>query len=320
MRHFCLFVVFIANLWTHHSLAAGPDAPDWQAPVVVSQLRQGAPLAIGVRTHVPTDTTVEQIVAQPASQFSLFDPHAVYPLDEQHDLWLHFRLARDPASAQGGWIAALPKAFVNRVELYTRDVQGNWQRQVAGQWVAHTQWPLHGLYPQFALPPTAAGEQDIYIKVQNSLPLHFAIRLWPSDVANRHMQNEFLITGLVLGLMLLMSLITSMFAVAYKDITYAWYALSAVAQRHQVAPDSRSSLPDGIHGSATTVLPLHVYALHDVKNEAPRRLRLDCIERGLHCTTHLYPSGSPAGDIVYTTNAGLYCGATDHCAACVSPT
>jgi two-component system, sensor histidine kinase LadS len=225
MRIFCFFVVLLASLWTHHSLAAPAKAWDWQAPIVLSQLGEHAPLAIGIRTQVPIGMAVEQMAAQPGSLFVPFNPQALYPLDEQHALWLHFRLAGEPSAVLGGWIAALPKTFVNRVALYARSPQGDWQGQVAGHWAAHTQWSHQGLYPQFQLPSASVGEQDIYIKVENSFPLQLAVHVWPSGVAHTHMQNEFLSIGLVLGFMSLMLLITGMYALAYKEIVYAWYAL-----------------------------------------------------------------------------------------------
>lgn len=236
MRPLCLLVCLFASWCLHLAPAAAQEVPPNAAvsaqrqtggppAIVLARLQPGAALPISVREHTPSGMTLEQVLAESPRRFTQFQTIKPYALDPQHVLWLHLRVQADASNGHSGWILGLPKAFVNRVDWYYRDPQGAWRVQSAGLWTPHTQWSLHGLYPQFQLPGMAAGEHDFYLRVQHNLPMHFALRLWSSDMAHQHMQNEFLVVGLVLGLMALMALVTCVYSVVYRDSTYAWYAL-----------------------------------------------------------------------------------------------
>ncbi len=178
-----------------------------------------------VRTATSAGMTVEQVAASAPGTFTPFNQQRAHTIDTAHPLWLYFRVAVTQDAVPMGWTFELAKPLLSRVEFYYRDTQGVWQVQKSGIAVPHAQWPLHGLHPQFALPHLAGGEHDFFVKVVHNLPVRFAARLLPHDAANQNMQSDFLVIGLILGLMVLMAVITAMFAVAYKDNTYGWYAL-----------------------------------------------------------------------------------------------
>ncbi|MGA8514794.1 MAG: 7TM-DISM domain-containing protein [Burkholderiaceae bacterium] len=207
---------------TDRAVVTAPGA----APLIhLSQLSATSAVPLMAYTGVPAAMTVEQVAARSAQTFSPFDPKLAHRIDLERSLWLHFRVAVESGTVQSGWMFELAKPLLNRVEFYYRNTQGVWQAQKSGISVPHAQWPMHGLYPQFHLPLLAAGEHDFFIKIEHDLPVRFAARLLPIDAANQTMQSEFLLIGLMLGLMALMAVIAGLFSIVYKDNTYGWYAL-----------------------------------------------------------------------------------------------
>jgi GGDEF domain-containing protein len=233
MRNFFFFIYFLTSLccWPCAVAAQGTAAPALVAApgaaplIVLSQLNAASAAPLMAYAGVPVAMTIEQVAARSSQTFSPFDPQLAHSIDLQHSLWLHFRVAVEPGTVQTGWMFELAKPLLNSVEFYFRNTQGVWQVQTSGISVPHAQWPQHGLYPQFQLPLLAAGEHDFFIKIEHHMPVRFAARLWPNDAANQTMQSEFLLIGLMLGLMALMAVITGMFSIAYQDSTYGWYAL-----------------------------------------------------------------------------------------------
>jgi two-component system, sensor histidine kinase LadS len=233
MRNFFFFVYFLTSLcyWPCAIAAQGTAAPALVAApsavplIALSRLNAASLMPLMAYTGVPVAMTIEQVAARSSETFSPFDPKLAHSIDLQHSLWLHFRVAVEPGTVHTGWMFELAKPLLNSVEFYYRNTQDVWQVQKSGISVPYAHWPQHGLYPQFQLPLLAAGEHDFFIKIQHDLPVRFAARLWPNDAANQTMQLEFLLIGLMLGLMALMAVITGMFSIAYHDSTYGWYAL-----------------------------------------------------------------------------------------------
>jgi two-component system, sensor histidine kinase LadS len=147
----------------------------------------------------------------------------IYELDSGKALWLKFRLKLDQPLQQN-WVLSSPKTFLDDLKLYTRDAQGQWQMQQAGDNIAHVKWTIRSLAPQFKLPLFPAGEHVMLIKVVQNFPQQIPLVLQDEPTARANGQTDFLIAGIAVGLLGLILLLSLHLAVNYRDKVYAWYA------------------------------------------------------------------------------------------------
>jgi two-component system, sensor histidine kinase LadS len=172
--------------------------------------------------------TVQQISAEGALDFQAFDAHTIYDLNAQNALWLHLRVATAPGLPAPAWTLEFSKPFIDQIDFYYRDAQGQWVNQTAGNMVAHTLWPVRRLNPQFTLPALAPGVHEVYLRVQYEMPLRFDLRLVPDQVAAEASQSQMLKGGLALGLMVFMAALCGVLALSYRDKVFAYYGLYIV--------------------------------------------------------------------------------------------
>jgi hypothetical protein len=66
-----------------------------------------------------------------ASGYEPFRAKEIYQLDSGKALWLKFRIKLDQPLQQN-WVLSSPKTFLDDLKLYSRNAQGQWQMQQAG--------------------------------------------------------------------------------------------------------------------------------------------------------------------------------------------
>ncbi len=226
MRSLCWQLKYAVILWLAVVGAVHAIAAQQPLTLVLSpQQKNSPPIPLLVLGNVPASATVAQVAAGTAGKFTPFNPDATHGVSWEQPLWLHFRVRADSPTSATAWTLALDKPFIDRVEFYARTPHGGWHVQAAGDWIAHTQWPQRSLNPQFHLPALSVGEHDFYVRVFNLIPLHFAVQLLPSEVAQQNMQQTWTIAAVMLGFMALMWLLSCVLALVYRHAAYAWYAL-----------------------------------------------------------------------------------------------
>ena len=169
-----------------------------------------------------------QIAAKPAADFTPFDPKVVYATGLQKHVWLRVRMSSEQEIPADAWLVGISKAFADTVVMHTRQNDGTWSSQAAGDWLAHRLWPVNSLEPQFFLPAQSAGSQDIYLEVRNRTPLRFDVTLLTARAAKTEAQNNFFFIGLPIGLMMLMVVASAVLAIAYQNTVYVWYGIYVV--------------------------------------------------------------------------------------------
>lgn len=87
------------------------------------------------------------------------------PTSPTQDVWMRFTLA--PADTPQTWYLRIPLINPVRVSLYTRDGQGAWQVQSAGNLVAPAQWPMRTRAPTFELKTSATEPLPFFIHFEN---------------------------------------------------------------------------------------------------------------------------------------------------------
>ena len=187
-----------------------------------------APGTLLALQDAPISLSIAQVATLPDSFFKPFDAAKSYTLNQTTTLWLYFRVENAAAGPVPDLSFDLPKTFVDKVEFYSRQPDGAWARQQAGDALPQTSWAWRGLHPQFHLPALRQGTNEFYVKVAQLLPLRFDPRLRHLEAANDEHQKMLLINGLLLGLMLFVSLYSMVLALVYRDKTYAWYAVYAL--------------------------------------------------------------------------------------------
>jgi two-component system, sensor histidine kinase LadS len=158
-----------------------------------------------------------------SSGYEPFRAKDIYELDGGKALWLKLRIKLDQPLQQN-WVLSSPKTFLDDLKLYTRDAQGQWQMQQAGDNIAHAHWTIRSLAPQFKLPLFPSGEHDVLIKVVQNFPQQIPLMLQDEQTARSNAQTDFLIAGIAVGLLGLILLLSLHLAINYRDPAYAWYA------------------------------------------------------------------------------------------------
>jgi two-component system, sensor histidine kinase LadS len=209
MRSFWLLVCLVVSAWGLPAAAA-----------------VGAQVTIESLGNWPAAVTVEQIAATQHVQPIAYTPDKLHANSHEKPLWLRIRAVTDQTDMTAGWLLAFSKPSIDRIDVYTPAPEGGWRVQTAGDRIAHTQWPRNSLAAQFSLPAlTLNTPQEFYVRVTNSVPLRFDMRLQRTEVLAVHNQHDFLFVGLILGLIAVMFTVSSVMASTYRSISYAWYSV-----------------------------------------------------------------------------------------------
>ena len=211
-------VLALAAPWVFAQTTATAPAPTLEAPAIIV-LRT---LALVTATQ----TTLQAVQAVPSAQWQLFNPQKTYPISKDTALWMQLQLS--VSAPQSGWVIRMPKPFLDRFELHWLAANGEWTMQVTGESIAHTQWPVRGLHPQFAMPALGLGEHTVFIKLENSFPTNITILTFNSRDADADALSHALRAGLITMFVFCMVFISACLAIVYRDAAYAWYSAYAL--------------------------------------------------------------------------------------------
>lgn len=187
----------------------------------------------------PEAQTINAVQAIPGSSWQVFDPRATYPTKDGAALWVKLTLSVN--SPPQGWTIKLPKPYLDRVELYlpsaqvdtgagsSADDSGTWTMQAAGDRVAHRDWPVRGLHPQFALPALAVGEHVIFLKIASSVGFSTPLQLHSLEEGLNDSLDHLIRSIATTALVLCIALISIGLALVYRDRAYAWYCAYALS-------------------------------------------------------------------------------------------
>jgi two-component system, sensor histidine kinase LadS len=208
-----LFAIF---LLAHSSVLAGEVATPW------SQV-----FSVQVVDGVSADSTVNQVSALAPQRFSPFDATKRYRIDQNHAMWLRIQALNHATAQAQSWTLGLPQTFVDRFTLHRAAPDGSWAAESAGEHVAHNLWPIAGLYPRFEV-STDPAAGVYYLRIKQTMGLRLQMDFRPSASAREQAQNEFLVSGVLLGLMAVMGLASAVLALLYRHAAYVWYGLYAL--------------------------------------------------------------------------------------------
>jgi GGDEF domain-containing protein len=208
------------GMWANVLAQTAPALPDPDEVVLQASIYKNG--------QAQMRKTAAQIAASPPQDFTPFDANRTYISGSGQSVWLKLQVTSGQ-SLPAAWLIDISKPYVDIVTAHTLAPNGAWTRQVAGDWIAHRQWPNPSLTPQFNVPAWDSGQGDIYLEIQNSVPLNFKVSLISEIAAKSQAQNTFLVAGLFLGPMIFLSLACFFMAAVYRMAAYAWYAAYVAA-------------------------------------------------------------------------------------------
>jgi GGDEF domain-containing protein len=196
-------------------------------PVMVLSQTAATPLTMSVgvyRAPMGVVSTVQSVASLNEAAFAPVVLPSLMEGTNQRELWLRVRIASDQSVAENALLLDFHKAFIDRINVYTRQKDGSWRKQQAGDWIAHTQWAKPSLTPQFPLSALNAGQNEVLVQIVCKLALRIELSLVSTEQANHKMQTDLLLYGTIFGLITLMALASMLLASVYRNITYVWYA------------------------------------------------------------------------------------------------
>ncbi len=191
----------------------------------------------------PEAQTISEVQAIPSSSWQAFDSRATYPTKDGASLWVKLILSVN--SQPQGWTIKLPKPYLDRVELYLPNTgvdagagsgvsagagdSGTWTMQAAGDRVAHRDWPVRGLHPQFVLPALAVGKHVIFLKIASSVAFSTPLQLHSLEDGLNDSLDHLIRSIATTALVLCVAMIGMGLALVYRDTAYAWYSAYALS-------------------------------------------------------------------------------------------
>lgn len=215
-----LCVVLAQAAWAQQVDPQAVDLSQARSPLLVDA-RGTAPWPLLALQGLAANSTPAQ--ASATGGYTAFKADGIYDLNEENALWLKFKVKADPLS-QRRWTVMIAKTFLNRVELHYQDTQGQWQMQQAGDNMAHALWSQRTLAPQFKLPALPAGEHILLLKVVSNIAQQIPVSLVDENAAAVSAHDDFLLSGVIMGLLGVIFLLALHLAINYRDGVYAWYA------------------------------------------------------------------------------------------------
>lgn len=153
----------------------------------------------------------------------LREPNHQYPIDDRV-LWFQFDAQTDQDDAH--WYVELAASGLDRVVLYYRDRDGDWVSQEAGDSKPVSAWPLPGRFPTFQLSHETGEPVRYWLRVE-SARVNFSAPIeirHLSSLAITRDREQFLM-GAYFGLVILVTLVATVSALAWRDRDFASYGV-----------------------------------------------------------------------------------------------
>jgi two-component system, sensor histidine kinase LadS len=210
------------------------QAPAWPTAIPVSEQTNEIDIrSIGAWSDVTGRATVQEVFPAKFSAFAKTDLHTAMRFDGPTAVWLHLRLAA-PGDAKpaepSSVMLEIPVPRIDMAELFTLQADGSWARQQAGDSLANARWSRPGSHPSFDIKLPAGTQQDVLLRVRNAAPLVVPLKISSLQEFQRHQQVDYLLQGMVFGVMLLLLVICLVQGYMYRDRVYVVYAAYVILE------------------------------------------------------------------------------------------
>lgn len=200
---------------------------------------QGTPLVLGPQDHhnlAPHVTFLEDAagtltlaeVLQPAQQARLRPmrdngPSANFGMTRSA-IWLRVQV-QAPTGSDPHWLLELAYPPLDRLELFSPDAQGAWQRQVGGDLAPFDRRPL--AHRNHVLPVHLAPGQttSLYLRLASEGVVAAPLRLWRTEALWKSDQANYALLSLYFGLLLGLLAYNLLLFVSVRDPAYLVYVM-----------------------------------------------------------------------------------------------
>jgi two-component system, sensor histidine kinase LadS len=171
--------------------------------------------------------TVESVEAAGDSlPWALRRPGQQYKIDGKA-WWLQFDVE---SPAPGRWFLELTSSGLDRAQLFYRDRSGQWVEREAGDTRRVSEWPLPGRVPTFELAEDHDRPVRYWLRVEHSrVDFAVPITIYPQGQLIAAREFEQFMLGAYFGLAVLLTLVAAGNAVAFRDRSFAAYAVYVAA-------------------------------------------------------------------------------------------
>lgn len=227
-RKWHLFVALVRTLVGCCAVAISAHAA-LPAPQMLDSARPSFEIHNDLQTLLEAGPSagIAAIAAGTRGPFAAQAANTIFPLTENHTLWIRLRLASSDASPPD-WSLCIPLPYLDHAVLYQADGHGSWTTQLAGDINPVSQWTRPGLYPEFRLSWPKGGVSEVYLQIRNFKPLGIPLRLASVSARETQRELEYTAIGVVLGaLLMLMGVCTIQYLVT-EDAADGWYTVYIV--------------------------------------------------------------------------------------------
>ena len=139
--------------------------------------------------------------------------------------WIRIHV-RNETSQESDWRLAFSDARLGMIDFYYQQAdETGWTHQQAGRWLPAT--TREYLHPHiiFPLVLSPSNEGTIYLRLQASLSIRFALTLWPAGVFEQANHAFLLLLGLFYGIMIIMAVYNFVIFLVLRKLSYLYYFL-----------------------------------------------------------------------------------------------
>jgi GGDEF domain-containing protein len=127
------------------------------------------------------------------------------------------------------WFIRIPRMNVTLVSLFSRDSQGNWQAQSAGESIARSKWALRTRVPSFELQTSASQARTYYLRFEHRIAItERPMLLSPIEYVEASSRMGIMV-GLLGGMFGLLSAMSLGAYVINRNTVFLWFGAFVVA-------------------------------------------------------------------------------------------
>ncbi len=166
--------------------------------------------------------TPAQVASDAAIAWQPTRQNAIYKFTSSQALWVRFTVP--PAPDAERWYVEVPYPSINRATLYTRDANGGWTGQSAGDTIAVSAWPVPHRYPLLPVAISASEPRSFLLRLENPNGSGAPLSFLSESHLGRSEQRLSLILGMYFGVAFLAVMVGALSAVSLRDAAYGLYA------------------------------------------------------------------------------------------------
>lgn len=137
--------------------------------------------------------------------------------------WFYLRL-KPVSVVEQSYLLELAFSQLDRIDLYHRSADMQWQHQIAGDVLAGLQDTFTHRFPLFELMLSNTSDSEILIRVQSSTSIVVPLYLWNRTAFENQRQHGQLLSGLYYGILLALVLYNLFLYPTVRDTAYLWFA------------------------------------------------------------------------------------------------